>query len=260
MVGFFLFFPDHFIFLLLFAYEQLYNIFTKFRILRKGFAMFGFLKKKTPSNNSTTKQPSVDITWEVKVHPDFADIPCDVPEGDENDLPLGWLYENKVIVDKVSKEYSYFFDTYMNAKHGGDPVVIYGALKSLVIYIEEAREVCMKKGKNHLLWFDEYLTSKGQIEKYKSELLDIEENIEEKEKEYEEKLKRKLFEASLTDEFIIENIEVCEPATHGKGVLQKDFCKMFPYPSAVSSKLYYMEKEGKIERIKSGNSYILKVK
>ena len=75
--------------------------------------------------------------------------------------------------------------------------------------------------------------------------------------EYEKRKDVESYEATLTDKMIFDTIRQHE------GILQKDFYKLFDSPyakEAVSEKLYFMAKEGKIERIKSGNSYILKLK
>ena len=80
-------------------------------------------------------------------------------------------------------------------------------------------------------------------------------------KEYNAKVEREKsiaeFSAVMTDEAVLDAIRQHE------GIIQKDFYKLYDHPQAkivLMEKLYYMEKEGKIERIKSGNSYILKSK
>ena len=203
--------------------------------------MFGFLKKKTETK--TVKQPQ-------KTAPvvDFDHL------DEDGELPWGWVTHYKAFIDKINNEFNYFMQQWSEAKDHKSPIDEYGALKSFLIYMDDVQKLCDRKGECFSFWCREYLIKQEWKKKLQNRLTDLEANMDDKLKEYNEKVQQQNFEALLTDEMIFEAIR------QNEGMLQKDLCKLFPYPKAISSKLYFMEKEGKIERIKSGNSYTLKIK
>lgn len=171
----------------------------------------------------------------------------------DGDLPWGWITAHKDFTDKTQAEWGFFLQRWIESRKA-HPTEQYGALKSLLMYLEDAQKLCHQKGECFAYWFDGCIASQDYIDKRKSELADLEANMDTYLQEYEERKELEAFEASLTDEMIYDAIMQHE------GMLQKDLCKLFPYPKAISSKLYFMAKEGKIERTKSGNSYTLKIK
>lgn len=168
------------------------------------------------------------------------------------ELPWGWNTANKDFTDKIGEEYSYFWKVWIDARNG-EPSKEMNALKSLLQYMDDVQKMCDQKGECFGFWCSEYLIGK-QKKTGTDRLADLETNMKSYIQEYEERQKMQVYEATLTDEMMFDAINQHE------GMLQKDLCKLFPYPSVISSKLYSMSKEGKIERIKSGNSYELKVK
>ena len=90
----------------------------------------------------------------------------------------------------------------------------------------------------------------------KEELKNLELNMNAKIQEYEARQKAEAFKKTLTDEMIISVLK------QNPDIVQKDFYKLYDpdFKSAISEKLYFMAKEGKIERVKSGSTYILKIK
>jgi len=181
---------------------------------------------------------------------------------EEGELPWGWHYANKDTTDKLNEEYINH-PTYKkwSATYKGNPQEEVDALKNYLHYIEEIQNRCNQINECFGFWCSVILIGEGRKEWLEGRLADLEANMDAHMQEYEEKLKMQAYraeleayEATLTDEMMFDAIRQHE------GMLQKDLCKLFPYPKAISSKLYYMEKDGKIERIKSGNSYILKVK
>lgn len=197
-------------------------------------AMLGFLKKKKAE--PATKVNSFDEPLDKLV----------------DGLPWGWITAHKDFTDKIRTEWGFFLQRWIESRKA-HPAEQYGALKSLVVYLEDAQKLCRQKGECFEYWFDGCIANQYYIDKRKSELADLETNMDSHLYEYDQKQRLEAYEASLTDEMILDAI------TQHEGMLQKDLCKLFPYPKAISSKLYCMEKEGKIERTKSGNSYILKV-
>lgn len=207
--------------------------------------MLGFLKKK----KATPQAADVHVN-------SFGDPLDKLVDGE---LPWGWVTHYKDFIDKYTEEYNYFLYAWFDARKGS-PKEERPALKSLLLYMDDVQKLCDQKGECFGFWCSDYLIG-GQKKTCEDRLADLESNMEARLQEYEEKQKMQerraeleAYEATLTDEMMLDAIRQHE------GMLQKDLCKLFPYPQAISSKLYYMAKEGKIERIKSGNSYILKIK
>lgn len=205
--------------------------------------MFGFLKKK-----------------EVKSQGNMNSFGESLDKLIDGDLPWGWQHANSDFTGKIGSEFEYFRQQWYDAKSNKSPIEEYGALKSFLIYMDDVQKLCDQKGECFSFWCSDYLI--GDAKQYAEDrFADLETNMDAKLQEYEEKQKMQAYrseleayEATLTDEMMFDAIRQHE------GMLQKDICKLFPYPKAISSKLYYMGKEGKIERIKSGNSYTLKIK
>lgn len=168
----------------------------------------------------------------------------------DGDLPWGWVTAQKSFINRIEKEFDRYWSAWIAARN--TPINEHNTLKALLQYMHNLQLRCDKKGECFGFWCRNYLIGE-QKERCEKRLAELEANMDTYLHEYEERQKFEAFEASLTDEMILDAI------TQHEGMLQKDLCKLFPYPKAISSKLYYMEKEGKIERIKSGNSYILKI-
>lgn len=168
-----------------------------------------------------------------------------------NELPFGWIYRNRGFIEKITGEFSYFLNMWIDARKKS-PKELYPALKSFVTFIEDAESLCKSKGECFEFWFYVIIASKYYISERKQELNDLSANLEHLQKQYEEKTSLLI---GLDDE-IIRSLQ------ENDGILQADFIKMFDkyIQSEVSSKLYFMAKSGEIERIKSGRSYILHYK
>ena len=208
--------------------------------------MFGFFKKKEADNH--IKATGVNSFGE----------PLDKLV--DGDLPWGWVAHYSDFTGKIGSEYEYFINQWYDAKANKSPIDEYGALKSFLMYMDDVQKLCDQKGECFGFWCSDYLI--GNAKQYAEDrFADLEANMDAHIQKYEEKKKMQAYqkeleayEATLTDEMLFDAIR------QNEGMLQKDLCKLFPYPKAISSKLYFMEKEGKIERTKSGNSYILRIK
>ena len=172
------------------------------------------------------------------------------------DLPFGWATHNKAFTDKLQSELTYFNRQVWEAEYDGNPIARRNALKSLVQYMEDVQKLCDSKGECFSLWCSDYLIGNNNKQHVHDKLNALEKNMDQELERYQAKQKEAEFAAALTDDIIIEAIK------QNPDILQKDFYDVFDpaYKNAISEKLYFMTKEGKIERIKSGNSYILKVK
>lgn len=162
----------------------------------------------------------------------------------EGELPLGWLYHNKSFIDKTQADYSYFFDNWLDATKKS-PVQLYSALKSFVVYLEDIERICKSKGECFEFWYYEIIASKDYIEKRKNELKELTANREELQQIYEKK--QQLFPA------------VIDLLKANDGILQSEFKQLFdePFQNDVADILYHLAKDGKLERTKTGRTYIL---
>jgi len=128
----------------------------------------------------------------------------------------------------------------------------YSALKSFVLYLEDAERLCKSKGECFEWWFYELIASKEYIDQRKNELNELTANFDELQANF---IKRNKELANLDDRII-------QMLKEHPNALQSDFVKMFDpiVKNDVREKLYYMEKSGELQRTKSGRSYILHYK
>ena len=216
--------------------------------------MLGFFKKKKKA------EPEATIIWEETLHPDVNDMPVEEVEEDDDWLPYGWLYEHSDFTDRISAEWKVFLNRLIESRNAS-PIEQYGALKSLVLYLEDARALCRQNGEYFERWFNGIIANQEYIYTKKAELANLEANMDAKIKEYEDGLEHerlwKEFAESVTNEMLLEQIELHEE------ILQTDLYKLYDHPCAkevLKEKLYFMDAEGLIERTKSGRTYLLKIK
>lgn len=171
---------------------------------------------------------------------------------DESTLPFGWIYQNKEFTDKITKEYSYFLQNWIDSKQK-TALERYSALKSFVLFLRDAEHLCKTKGNLFYIWFSDIIASEDYIEDREKELEELTSNfdrIDKEEKEYQNL--RNVLENSLFT-LVKENPEI----------LQKDIYTHFsPLLKAnIIDLLYQWDKSGKIQRVKAGNTYkiILKI-
>lgn len=169
----------------------------------------------------------------------------------EGELPWGWVLRNKEFIGNVGRSYFRFQQTWLESRNKS-PKEFYWALKSLIVYLEDAERLCKKKGECYEFWFYEYLISRDYIEKRKAELKELTENLDNLTLNYEKRI------ANLSNI----DAQIVEKLKENQNILQSDFVKLFDstVQADVREKLYWMEKGGALERIKSGRSYILKYK
>lgn len=119
----------------------------------------GFMKKKAPQEKALPT-----ITVETNSSAEQLDRLTE-----EGELPWGWLYRNKEFTEKINGEYSYFLNMWLESRTK-TPLEHYSALKSFVVYLEDAERLCKSKGECFEFWFYEILASKDYIQKRKAEL------------------------------------------------------------------------------------------
>ena len=204
--------------------------------------LFDFMKKKAP----VTKQHTPATGMETNSFGERYDrLTAD------GELPWGWVTKNKEFCDRIQGEFMYFTNILIEARNKS-PKEQYQALKSFVLYLVDVEKLCKAKGECFDLWFREYLTGKGYLEERKNELEELTTNLDKLQADYD---KRNNLLTNLDDRIIKMLID-------NPGVLQSEFVKMFDplVQNDVREKLYFMEKAGKLERTKSGRSYILNYK
>lgn len=185
----------------------------------------------------------------LKVLDNLAKPADDLDHLDEKgELPWGWHTQNKAFTEKINTEYTYFLNMWLDSQKQ-EPKRQYEALKSFVLYMEDVEKLCKSKGECFEFWFNKILTSTGYLEKRKEELEYLTANFNEIEKNY----KKKQFELADLDARIVKMLK------DNPGIIQADFVKLFDpiIQNEVKEKLYYMDKSGCLERIKSGRSYVL---
>lgn len=228
-----------------------------------GMGLFDFLKKIAGTTDGASVQRPQNKTKIVFTETinektstlktsDNAVLPTDFKHlTKEGELPFGWVYRNREFTDKIQSEYSYFLNLWLDNR-SKSPKEQYQALKTFVLYLEDVERLCKSKGECFEFWFYEILASKDYIAKRKAELEVLTANLDELQANF----GKRNAELSTLDERIIKML------IEHPDVLQSDFVKMFDplVKNVVSEKLYFMEKNGKLERTKSGRSYILHYK
>ena len=205
------------------------------------------------------KSQKPDITDDelVEVIRKFAEPVDDLEHLDEDGgLPWGWHTATKDFTEKTKAEYSMLLKAWWDAKDSGNPIAEHEALQPLIAYMDSIQDLCESKDECFAYWCNNILIGEGVAERRKEELKNLELNMNAKIQEYEARQKAEAFKKTLTDEMIISVLK------QNPDIVQKDFYKLYDpdFKSAISEKLYFMAKEGKIERVKSGSTYILKIK
>lgn len=236
--------------------------------------LFDFIKKKATQNKADNPPATKsDIKFKMvftetingktnqvnteKIETDEELFPTDLEHlTKDGELPWGWHTHTKDFTERIGGEYSIFWKMWLDTK-SKSPEEHYPALKSFVLFLEDAGKLCESKGECYEFWFYEILATKDFIAKRKSELKELTSNFDVLQKEYEikvwerEELQRKTIE--MKDDVILLLKE-------NDGILQSDFWKLFDDEicrAAAQDIVYALRREGKIERTKSGRSFVL---
>lgn len=108
----------------------------------------------------------------------------------EGELPWGWVTANKAFVDQIQAEAQEFVEAWVQSE-GKDVLKEYAALKSYILYLKDAKALCISKGECFAKWFSDIIASDGYMDKCASKLKFIEDNIDdllEKEKRRKKKV------------------------------------------------------------------------
>lgn len=170
---------------------------------------------------------------------------------EDGELPFGWIAHNSDFTGKMENEFSHFRNDWISSQN--DVKKEYATLKSLIQYMKDVQALCDSKGECFSFWCSEYLIGKEFLEKRKTELQYIENNMDEL---LEKEKFDKAFKENLLPHLREDLLKIIED---NPGILQTDVYKMFE-PEAkdyLSSELYFMAKDGLIHREKQGRSYTL---
>lgn len=170
----------------------------------------------------------------------------------DSELPFGWVVHNKNYVDMIDADVQPFREKIIEAKTVKEKR---DALKSYMIFLEDGKKHYKKINPNVGRYFEEYICDSAESVGYIEELSHIEEN-------FEQLIEREKWMEKRQQEINTLKIEVLERLKGQDGVFQTSFIKTFdePVQKDVSFVLRLLDRESKVERIKSGRSYILHIK
>lgn len=163
----------------------------------------------------------------------------------DGELPFGWVTYNKEFIDK----HEALIDNQWKKVYS--PSSTEEKLKEYRTYFDVVNSVgesCKAAGECHYKWFEYHIITSEwynqQVNAYKE-------------------LKQKAPKL-IKQEHLLKTLEndVIDKLRKNEGIFQSDFVKLFDpiIKNDVTDLLYNMDKSGLIERIKSGRSYILKLK
>ncbi len=167
-------------------------------------------------------------------------------------LPFGWVVYNKNYVDMIDADVQPFRERIFEAKTVKEKR---DALKSYIIFLEDGKKYYKKINPYVGRYFEEYICDSAESVSYIEELSHIEEN-------FEQLIEREKWMEKRQQEINALKTDVLERLKEQDGVLQASFIKTFDESvrKDVSFILYSLDRENKVERIKSGRSYILHIK
>nr|DAF29027.1 MAG TPA: hypothetical protein [Caudoviricetes sp.] len=196
----------------------------------------------TPREETTTVKPSksnINKSVQNKKEPDLSHL-------DKNgELPWGWIYANREFIAKVEDQNRYFTDSYSNACKSLDVKKRYAALKSQVLFWNDAKKICKSKGECFEKWFSDIIANDDLINQKTTELKYIEDNIGNLLKLAE--LKKNM------------RSDIIALVTDNDGILQTDIYKMYPeeLKDFVVEQIAFLCHDKIIIKEKSGRTYAL---
>lgn len=166
----------------------------------------------------------------------------------DGELPSGWYYQNKDFTEHLREQHQYFFDLWINSKEKS-PKEYYSGLKSFILFLQDAQNLCISKGECYIKWFSDIIADEKYINDRLKELNDLKTNFSAIEKDY--KIREKYLPTLQQDLFTV--------IQTSPGILQQDIYKQFPseIKEDIQHTLYQLDKAGKIKREKEGRTYKL---
>lgn len=209
-------------------------------------------KKKTEPVHA---QPSRQQGFSIEKHKEELrrrkDMDRLTPEGE---LPWGWVTAYEDFIKEAQTEVMYFYKEYNDNRYG-EPLKWYAALKSLLLYFEDAKKIYAKKGECFLYWFVATWAQDEEVKRLTDELHYLEEHIDELEEEYK---RRQYIEHILIPDLKKKALEIVK---NHPGIIQTDVYTHFEpeVKNYVQDACRTLYKEGKIKREKHGRTFKLTV-
>lgn len=171
------------------------------------------------------------------------------------DLPWGWIYANKEFTEKIEGESRYFLEAFLNAKKEG-ALKQYAALKSYILYLDDAKKLCDSKGECFQKWYSDIIASPNYYKKLIDDLKDLETNMDAllKKEKWMQDIEKNVLPNLKAELFsIIES----EP-----GIFQVDLFKRYSadLKPFIHTELYKLELEGLLLKEKEGRRNRLFIK
>lgn len=165
-------------------------------------------------------------------------------------IPYDWYSRNKSFLEPMRKKYGFLLEQWADSRNiDTSPQTQLNNLSEFVNFMDESLRICKQKGRYFEAWFYQYLADPNYIEKRRSDLQNLTENIEDLQAKFDKRKK----------ELVNLDARIVQALKENDGILQSEFSKLFDASvrNDVRGKLYFMEKSGALQRIKSGKSYIL---
>ena len=165
----------------------------------------------------------------------------------EGELPWGWYYANKDFAEKLENEYRHFSNAMIDSRKDG-VLAEYAAIKSMVVFMEDAKALCASKGECFVKWSSIAVACPETLESYKERLKSLDENMD----------------VLLRQERILKQLgdDLLQIINEKPGVIQSQLYNRFDDSMKfhISNELYQLEAHDMIVREKSGKSYKLYIK
>lgn len=176
----------------------------------------------------------------------------------DGELPWGWIAHNRTFVDDIQTKQKYFLNEWLIARDKS-PKELRSALKSYILFLQETKSICQSKGECHIKWFQSIIADDDYINKRIAEFNDLELNFDQYQKEYE---KKQAEQAEIAKKMVEMEPAIIQLLIEKDNILQSDLFNMYEgiEKQAVKEIVYKILKEDKIERTKSGRSFLLHYK
>ena len=121
---------------------------------------FGFQKRLEAYLPKSEPKPQGEII--------LGDSPDRLSDGE---LPFGWVTHHQDFVQKIQSQHMYFINQWINAEPNTKEK--YAALKSLILFLYDAKKLCLEKGECYEKWFEEMIADDSYFSKREKELSEL---------------------------------------------------------------------------------------